>query len=212
MSRPSLHAISIGDRFGKLVVICIGLKRNHNKGASLCICDCGQQKLVQNAYLSGGRTKSCGCLSVDVARARMITHGESHTAREYAVWKEMRQRCGNPLAKSFADYGGRGITVCDRWQVYQNFLLDMGRCQIGLSINRINNDGNYEPGNCHWATNEDQANNRRSTRWFEWNGHKRNISQWGRLFGIRKSLMRYHLVERGRSIPQAAIALGVELI
>jgi hypothetical protein len=136
----------------------------------LCRCDCGESRKVVATSLQRGASKSCGCLQRELVAALMTVrhrrHGEASRHKpssEYCAWIAMRVRCSKPGNRSFKYYGGRGIKVCDRWlKSYENFLADMGRKPSSKhSINRINNDGNYEPSNCCWATKSEQARNRR---------------------------------------------------
>lgn len=151
-----------GQRFGRLVAI----RRSHLHSKSrrlhwLCRCDCGQFSTPTVNALRSGNTRSCGCTG------RNFRHG--YTSRDkrnrhplYNIWSQMLHRCNNPNAKEYKNYGARGITVCTRWRDFPAFLVDVGeRPSSGLSIDRINNDGNYEPGNVRWATPKEQSNNTR---------------------------------------------------
>lgn len=117
---------------------------------------------VQASYLRDGNTRSCGCLKRETNAKRLTRHGMAGT-RVFNTWVNMRQRCQRKTGPEWENYGRRGITVCDRWQTFENFLADMGEPPPGMSIDRIDNNGNYEPGNCRWATPTQQSRNRRDT-------------------------------------------------
>ena len=166
MGRPrTWERPEIGARFGRLIVT------GYTSWRAVCDCDCGGSKEVPAAHLHTGRIKSCGCLYREYSAARGAERadyrhgcsGESRTT-EYTIWRGLRQRCENPANKQWGDYGGRGIQVCERWHTFENFLTDVGARPAGMSLDRVDNDGHYEPGNVRWATPSLQRMNRRGER------------------------------------------------
>lgn len=150
----------------------------HDIPKAVCICDCGQRVVVSRDHLRSGHTKSCGCSLKEFVGAAKTTHGKSKTA-EYFVWSNMVQRCTNPKKERYPRYGGRGIKVCERWNVFVNFIADMGpRPSLQHSIDRIDNDGNYEPGNCRWATRKQQQSNNSRTRMVSAFGETKMFTEW----------------------------------
>lgn len=153
-----------GERFGRLTVKNKTDKRKDNRIVWLCQCDCGNHMEVTSNALKSGKTRSCGCLSAELSSLRNSTHGMS-ASREYSAWQGLKNRCNAPNSHSYENYGGRGIKVHPRWQdSFEAFYSDMGECPDGYTIDRINNDGDYEPGNCRWADRNVQQFNRRTPK------------------------------------------------
>lgn len=183
-----------GQKFGRALV----LKRVENKGirvAYLCRCDCGNEFIALAHHLKGGGTKSCGCLRSDAsikrARKLLYKHGKCDT-NLYKTWSSIKARCLCKTHRAFKNYGGRGITLCIEWAndflVFEKWALANGY-KKGLTIDRIDNNGNYEPSNCRWTTRTVQQNNRRTNRFIEYNGKKRTLSQWSKILNIPETTL-----------------------
>lgn len=183
-----------GKQFGRLTVIERAPDHITPSGRRYvkwrCLCDCGNASDVMADNLLQGRTVSCGCHNKQQAKDNHLSHGESKT-HLYGVWQAIKRRCYNPSDSHYEDYGGRGIRMCDEWKnSYNNFrewALISGYCELPhhrCTIDRMNNNGNYEPSNCRWVDGVAQANNRRSNRRFTYNGETHNIKEWSELYGI----------------------------
>jgi hypothetical protein len=197
----------IGLRYGKLVVTERTENDKWGKSQWRCICDCGNKKVIAGSSLKKGLTNSCGCLRKQVMKERHIKHGFSKIERLYFIWCGMKVRCKNPNSKAFPDYGGRGIIVCDEWvSDYLNFrdwALSNGYTD-GLSIDRKDNDGNYEPTNCRWVTEKIQANNTRTNHLLTLGNKTKTLSEWAKDTGIKREtiMMRIRL---GWSVNEALV-------
>lgn len=168
-----------GQRFGKLSVLRKSRLSTIKHPKWICLCSCGAHTSVQAAHLRSGNTRSCGC---GCGRGHERANRVADHKLEHTTWKSMLSRCSQPGRASWKNYGGRGITVCARWRdSFDSFCADMGpRPSAEHSIDRIDNDGNYEPGNCRWATKAQQAANRRNSKNIAFNGEVMTQAQWAR--------------------------------
>ena len=169
-----------GQRFGRLLVIGLVGKTDAQKCVWLCQCDCGVETEVVAASLKNGVTKSCGCLDRELKLKKLSTPTPQKLFRsEYSSWSSMITRCTNENRACYKRYGGRGITVCDRWRDFKKFMEDMGpKPSPSHSIDRIDNNGNYCPENCRWATNKVQANNSTKCKMITYLGKTQSIMLW----------------------------------
>ncbi len=174
-----------GQRFGRLVVKKYSHANNRRYAMWHVKCDCGHEKNIMGFNLIHEHTKSCGCLKYNKPNG----HGMSKTPI-YQIWRGMKMRCLNKNDSAYKYYGARRITVCDRWLQFENFYKDMGDKPEGLTIDRIDNNGNYEPRNCKWSTPMEQANNMRNNIILTHNGVTMTLSQWARKLGIGYDTLR----------------------
>jgi hypothetical protein len=176
-----------GEKLGRLTVI--RTTQNHSeKGTAVdAICECGKVGSYLLSAMRSGRIKSCGCAIADKGK-HFITHGHTRQRKPsptYLAYRNTLTRCTNPKSDHWHSYGGRGIAVCARWlESFENFLADMGECPSGLTLDREEVDGNYEPGNCRWATDDEQANNKRTSHFVEFNGERLTVTQWANRLNI----------------------------
>lgn len=202
MNEPSLPQIQpitnpqikdrTGQRYGRLLAI--GFVGTSTQGALwLCHCDCGKNIVARGNHLGYGGSQSCGCLKVEKSLAVVQTHG-MYKSREYLCWMNMWRRCTYSKHKAFPDYGGRGIKVCERWEKFENFYADMGaKPDPKHSLDRIDVNGHYEPGNCRWATASDQLNNTRRNHTVEFRGESKTISEWAKAMNMSHETLRARL-------------------
>lgn len=191
-----------GQRFGRLIASRTEQPVKYGNTRWECICDCGTVTLVSLGKLRSGMTTSCGCYQRDAARAASVTHGLRRT-RVYRIWAGMMNRCTNENEPAYLRYGGRGITVCERWRTFENFFADMGHPPEGLTLERKENDLGYAPDNCKWATALEQGNNKRNNRLLTLGDVTRTLAQWSRVTGIGASTITARIDAQGYSVERA---------
>jgi hypothetical protein len=190
-----------GQKFNRLAIV----EFDHYKGDHVayyrCRCDCGVEKVIKGADVKRGVVKSCGCYNREMTRLRKpgLKHGYAHKERLYEVWKNMKRRCYAPNNERFQFYGGKGVIVCDEWKedyaAFRKWAHKNGYAQ-GLTIDRIDNDGNYEPSNCRWATAKVQENNMSRNHILTYRGESLTIAEWADRLGVTYSTIN-HRVQRG---------------
>lgn len=190
--------IQVGEKFGRLTII----ENHHPKDEVICKCDCGNIKTARATNVYYGGTKSCGCLFNE---GNNLKHGHRRAKEKseklYGVWKTMRERCNNSSCKAYKNYGQRGIKVCDEWKDYETFrtwAYENGYKE-GLSIDRLYVDGDYEPQNCRWADDKQQANNKRNNRILTFKGKSQTMTQWADETGIKVATI-WARLNRGWSV------------
>lgn len=175
-----------GEKYGKLLVIEYAGKTPRGISLWKCKCDCGTEVIVQSSNLRNGHTKSCGCFRVEWCKENCTKHGLEHT-RLYSIWSDMIYRCHNQENPNYERYGGRGISVCCEWRndvrAFYDWAINNGYSD-DLTIDRVDNDGNYCPENCRWATKVEQASNRRSNVLITRNGETKTMKEWACCAGI----------------------------
>jgi hypothetical protein len=191
-----------GQKFGMLTVLSLGENIGPHRAWN-CRCDCGNEKLIRDFWLTSGQYKSCGCNQYSGLQHKFPKkHGKSQS-RVYSIWRGMVRRCTDPDQNGFQNYGGRGIKVCERWMTFENFYADMGDPPTEFhTLERLNNDGNYEPENCIWSTRSRSARNRRITTRINVEGKSVALEDIADAVGVSSKVLRYHL-SKGRTIAQA---------
>lgn len=197
-----------GTKFGKWTVLerSVYFSRGRKRSSVICRCECGKtNNIILNCLLSGGTTQCRTCSNKMKASLKSrLTHGQTHT-RLYSVYFNMRSRCRNPSHQDFKNYGGRGILLCDEWNNFEGFYrwaMQSGY-QIGLTIDRKNNNGNYCPDNCHWIPRPLQTRNQRTNVYYEWRGKKMILPEWADLLGISCGILRQRICVYKWSIERA---------
>lgn len=178
-----------GQVFGRLTVIERRGNDGHKRVLWLCKCTCGNLKTTTTGHLNYGDISSCGCLKKELISKKLTKHGKVNT-KTYSIRADMIRRCYNIKNQNYEYYGGRGIRVCERWLVsFENFLEDMGECPDGMSLDRIDVNGNYEPGNCRWATIREQRTNTRVNVFIEYEGVRLTLVEWSEKLKIKYSTL-----------------------
>jgi hypothetical protein len=190
VTRPRLDLV--GQKFGRLTVVARAPAKN--SGMQLCRCECGKITKVTTGSIRSGGVVSCGCRRREHWNSFSRVHGQTRS-RTWWSWQSMISRCTIRRAVGWKSYGGRGIRVCKRWRGkrgFEKFLADMGERPVGRTLDRKKVNGNYTPNNCRWATNLQQANNTRKTRYISMSGEKLSVSEWS----VRTGISRYTIIAR----------------
>jgi len=199
-----------GERYGRLTAV----RRVQNSGRRttwLFNCDCGSTKQINLDSVRGGVTRSCGCISRETIAQRSTKHGHSidrKPTRTFRAWRHAKSRCLNPRDQKYSIYGGRGITMCERWKHdFREFLKDMGECPPGKTIDRKNPNGHYEPDNCRWATAHEQARTRTDNVFVEYRGETLVLKDFADALGVNYKALHSRVRYRGQSAHDAAMDL-----
>jgi hypothetical protein len=190
----------IGKRFNRLTILSdkppYVYKGGRKKKQVLCKCDCGKEKIILLENVTSGKSKSCGCFNIDRTREANTTHGMCYTPLN-GIWREIRKRCLNKNYKRYADWGGRGITVCKQWDVFMNFHEDMkDGYKKGLQIDRIDNNKGYSKENCRWVTRTENGRNKRNNVLLTFAGKTACVAEWEQMYNLPKDIIRKR-IKRG---------------
>ena len=194
---------NVGNKYGRWMVKEFSHHDKYRNDYWVCECECGEFKTVQGGHLRNGSSKSCGCLQKELAAKKKFIHGLSYHPLK-PIYYTVLSRCHNPNNKEYNNYGGRGIKVCKRWRnSIKNFIEDMGERPDSQSIERIDNDGDYSPDNCKWATQSEQCRNNRNTRLITYKGKTQCLKDWSKELGIKYSTLSGRINQYGWSIENA---------
>ena len=211
MNLEDISTDLVGQQFGRLIVVAKEGTKNRNVYFK-CLCECGNERSVNKYLLVSGKTRSCGCLRKEIMRTTMTTHGHAQCGKntlEYRVWAAMKSRCNNPNNEDYPNYGGRGIKVCDEWskdfyKFYQDIASEIGvHPGKGYSIDRIDTNGNYEPGNVRWTTGKIQARNRRTTVKVNYRGQEVYLIDLSEASGVAYETLYQRIHKYGWDIERA---------
>lgn len=213
---PRVQAF-VGKIFGRLKVVKFWGRKTNSNGTTLmfeCECECGTKRTVAKDSLVSGSTQSCGCLHSEITKRVTTVHGFNKPGKRhpvYNVWANMLRRCENPNNPHFEEYGGRNISVCERWHDFRLFAEDMlATYRPGLTLERIDNNGNYEPSNCRWATRKEQMLNRRNNIFLTFNGQRLTVSQWSEKTGLRYGVISQRIGKLKWSVEKALTTKAIK--
>lgn len=184
MTRPLTRKNIVGEKFGRLTVESFSHTDGRRRAQWNCVCDCGSKCIVTGISLRCNHTMSCGCLQDEHLKSGSISHGYTNTP-VWKAWRAMRYRCRSKNNDRYMNYAGRGISCCERWNVFENFLQDMGEPPAGYTLERIDVNGNYEPSNCKWITADAQYSNKTTTLFVSFHGGKYSFRDLVKASGIK---------------------------
>ncbi len=202
MGRKSLDLV--GKKYGRLTVIGYVSKNQHGKTVWKCQCDCGNTAVIVGTHLTSGHTQSCGCYNADSSRVRVTTHGMSQT-RLYNIWRGMLKRCEYEKATNYKNYGAKGITVCEAWhdfEIFREWAMSHGYLD-SLTLDRVDNGGNYCPQNCRWVDMREQLRNTTRNKSITYRGETRCLQEWADILGLPYRTLQQRINTYGWSVEKA---------
>ena len=194
--------IKAGDVFERLTAVRFFEWKRKNGDRWVFLCVCGVEKVINVRSVMTGDTRSCGCLRDEKIRNVYLSHGMSRTS-EHNIWLGITQRCCNPLNKLWEWYGGRGISMCERWRKFENFYADMGPRPVGMSVERVDNEKGYSPENCKWASRHDQTRNKRNNIIVQYEEQSMCLKDFAVKIGIKYHILYYRMAIKGWTLEKA---------